>query len=127
MKKSTLPKDIKQLVDKKNYVIAIKTLSERDSISLEAAKKRIDDYEATKHAQHAKKHKTKKTKQEEKKDKRSHSSDLSNPNDLSSLVNSVDDAIAAKGISTHIPAHWLRLGQFLVLLLLLGCLFYIVF
>lgn len=41
-----LPAHIRQLVDKKNFVIAIKTLAEEQHISLDEAKAKIDAYEA---------------------------------------------------------------------------------
>lgn len=44
---NTLPAHIRQLVDKKNYVIAIKTLAQEQNISMEDAKNRIDAYEAS--------------------------------------------------------------------------------
>lgn len=46
MAQTTLPTHIKQLVDKKNYVIAIKTHAQEQGISLDAAKQQIDDYES---------------------------------------------------------------------------------
>ena len=45
MAPSTLPSHIKQLVDKKNYVIAIKTHAQEQGISLDEAKQQIDAYE----------------------------------------------------------------------------------
>ena len=45
MAQSTLPSHIKQLVDKKNYVIAIKTHAQEQGISLDEAKQQIDAYE----------------------------------------------------------------------------------
>ena len=45
MAQSTLPSHIKQLVDKKNYVIAIKTHAQEQGISLDDAKQQIDAYE----------------------------------------------------------------------------------
>ena len=42
MAQSTLPSHIKQLVDKKNYVIAIKTHAQEQGISLDEAKQQID-------------------------------------------------------------------------------------
>lgn len=48
MAKNSLPPHIRQLVDKNNFVIAIKTLSQEQNISLEAAKAQIDAYEASK-------------------------------------------------------------------------------
>ena len=45
MAPSTLPSHIKQLVDKKNYVIAIKTYAQEQGISLDEAKQQIDAYE----------------------------------------------------------------------------------
>jgi hypothetical protein len=46
MAPSTLPSHIKQLVDKKNYVIAIKTHAQEQGISLDEAKQQIDAYES---------------------------------------------------------------------------------
>lgn len=46
MNKQALPVHIRQLVDKKNYVIAIKTYAQEQGISLDEAKKQIDDYES---------------------------------------------------------------------------------
>nr|WP_312384024.1 MULTISPECIES: hypothetical protein [unclassified Moraxella] len=46
MAQSTLPSHIKQLVDKKNYVIAIKTHAQEQGISLDEAKQQIDAYES---------------------------------------------------------------------------------
>lgn len=43
----TLPAHIRQLVDKKNYVIAIKTHAQERNISLDEAKNQIDAYEAS--------------------------------------------------------------------------------
>lgn len=48
MATTQLPPHIRQLVDKNNFVIAIKTLSQEQHISLEQAKALIDDYEASK-------------------------------------------------------------------------------
>ena len=45
MAQLTLPSHIKQLVDKKNYVIAIKTHAQEQGISLDEAKQQIDAYE----------------------------------------------------------------------------------
>lgn len=45
MAQSMLPAHIKQLVDKKNYVIAIKTHAQEQGISLDEAKTQIDAYE----------------------------------------------------------------------------------
>lgn len=45
MKTKELPAHIRQLVDKKNYVIAIKTYAQEQNIGLEEAKIAIDDYE----------------------------------------------------------------------------------
>lgn len=45
MAQSMLPSHIKQLVDKKNYVIAIKTHAQEQGISLDEAKQQIDAYE----------------------------------------------------------------------------------
>ena len=45
MAQSTLPSHIKQLVDKKNYVIAIKTHAQEQGISLDEAKQQIYAYE----------------------------------------------------------------------------------
>ena len=45
MTQSTLPSHIKQLVYKKNYVIAIKTHAQEQGISLDEAKQQIDAYE----------------------------------------------------------------------------------
>ena len=45
MAPSTLPSHIKQLVDKKNYVIAIKTHAQEQGISLDDAKPQIEAYE----------------------------------------------------------------------------------
>ena len=44
-KPAALPPHIRQLVDKKNYVIAIKTHASEQSISMEEAKNQIDAYE----------------------------------------------------------------------------------
>ena len=46
MAQSMLPNHIKQLVDKKNYVIAIKTHAQEQGISLDEAKQQIDAYES---------------------------------------------------------------------------------
>lgn len=45
-KPTILPAHIRQLVDKKNYVIAIKTHAAEQGISMEAAKDQIDAYDA---------------------------------------------------------------------------------
>ncbi|ELA08620.1 hypothetical protein MOMA_08671 [Moraxella macacae 0408225] len=47
MTQLNLPKHIRQLVDKKNYVIAIKTYAQEQNISIDAAKQAIDAYEAS--------------------------------------------------------------------------------
>lgn len=51
MSNQSLPTHIRQLVDKKNYVIAIKTHAEEQGISMEEAKNQIDAYEAQATAQ----------------------------------------------------------------------------
>lgn len=52
MANSQLPPHIRQLVDKNNFVIAIKTLAQEQNISLEQAKNQIDAYEASKSPGH---------------------------------------------------------------------------
>lgn len=46
MSKPKLPRAIAQMVEKNNLVLAIKTLAEDEGISMDAAKERIDMYEA---------------------------------------------------------------------------------
>lgn len=104
---ASLPPHICQLVDKNNFVIAIKTLAEEQNLTLAEAKAQIDAYEANK-----------KTKF------------LSNKtqDDLQQLVKGVDNHLKQHNIKPVFMPYWVkRLAIILLVVVLLSWLLFQVF
>lgn len=104
MSDSKLPVHIRQLVDKKNYVIAIKTHAEEQKISMEEAKAQIDAYEAQ--AIPA----------------------SSSQNSLSSLQQGLDNHLKQENIKLPLIPRWVwRVSVILLVMGLLGFILYRLF
>lgn len=91
-KPKQIPEHIRQLVDKKNYVIAIKTYAEEQNIGLEEAKNVIDAYE------------------ESQKNPTMHG--------LSDLQMSVDNHLQQQNIKLSVIPYWLK--RLCIILLVIG-------
>lgn len=92
-----LPAHIRQLVDKKNYVIAIKTYAQEQNIGLEDAKNAIDAYEESQ--------------------KNPPIQQTTNQN-LQQLQASLDNHLATQGIKTPRIPYWLK--RVLLICLIMG-------
>lgn len=108
-----LPSQIKQLVNKGNYVIAMKELSQSKGISLEDAKAWVDAYEESQ----------KKPNQQVQTD---HAS-AQGADTFQHLSASVTHAIEREGVSARVIPKWVRVLQAIILVVLLACLFYLIF
>lgn len=88
-----LPAHICQLVDKKNYVIAIKTYAKEQNIGLEEAKNAIDAYEERQKSQQVKQ-------------------------ELKQLQSSVDGHLQTQNIKLPLLPHWIK--RVLLILLIMA-------
>ena len=112
MTKSDLPPHIRQLVDKKNYVIAIKTYAQEQNISMEEAKNQIDAYE-----QQAQVGKVESQLQA--------SQNTTSHANMSQLSQSVDQHLAQENIKMPLVPYWVkRVLIILLVIALLAFLFY---
>lgn len=108
---NTLPAHIRQLVDKKNYVIAIKTLAQEQHISMEEAKNRIDAYEASQSGAYL-----------------TGNTSSNSQNSLSNLNQGLDNHLAQQHIKVPLIPRWVwRIGIILLIMALVGFLLYRLF
>lgn len=99
MNKPTLPAHIRQLVDKHNFVIAIKTHAEEQGISLEEAKAQIDAYEE--------------------------SQKKSSQQSFNNLTQGLDNHLQQENIQLPLIPYWVKRVAIIVLVMLvLGVVFY---
>lgn len=112
---SKLPRDIRQLVDKGNFVIAIKELSSQKNISLEEAKALIDQYEADNSSDDT---------SQQKQDTESIPSEEQG---FSKLTSSVTHAIESEGVSARVLPKWLLFVRRVLFVLVLAYLFSLLF
>ena len=104
MAKTTLPSHIRQLVDKNNFVIAIKTLSQEQNISLDQAKTLIDDYEASQKSPQSQPHPAK----------------PNTPNAFTTLKQNLDTHLTQENIKLPLIPYWVK--RVMVILLIIGVL-----
>ena len=102
MAKTTLPPHIRQLVDKNNFVIAIKTLSQEQNISLDQAKTLIDDYEASR------------------KSSQPHPAKPNTPTAFTTLNQDLDTHLTQENIKRPLIPYWVK--RVMVILLIIGVL-----
>ena len=102
MAKTTLPPHIRQLVDKNNFVIAIKTLSQEQNISLDQAKTLIDDYEASR------------------KFSQPHPAKPNTPTAFTTLNQDLDTPLTQENIKLPLIPYWVK--RVMVILLIIGVL-----
>lgn len=92
----SLPAHIRQLVDKNNFVIAIKTHAQEQNISLEQAKAEIDAYEESKKNQ-----------------------------GMNALTQSLDNHLQQENIQLPLIPYWVkRVSMIVLVMLVLGVVFY---
>lgn len=104
MSDTKLPPHIRQLVDKKNYVIAIKTHAQEQNISMEQAKAEIDVYESQATAR------------------------LTSKNSLSNLQQGLDNHLKQEHIKVPLIPRWVwRVSIIVLIMALLGFLLYKLF
>lgn len=130
-KPKKLPKDIAQLVDKRNFVIAITSLSEKKGISLADAKAWIDDYEVQQNGTDTIRKTTTSPVSDHLADsdtfEQNQTHDSAAPQGFSSLTSSVSEAIESQGVSARVIPKWLRILQVIILLILLSYLYTLLF
>ncbi len=115
MAQSTLPSHIKQLVDKKNYVIAIKTHAQEQGIGLDEAKQQIDAYEnqtlATNNQTPTTAHPTPSVETKEQ--------------GFSTLTQGLDNHLKQENIKVPLIPRWVwRVCVIILVILIIGWLFY---
>nr|WP_313016040.1 hypothetical protein [Moraxella sp. CTOTU48841] len=118
MAQSTLPSHIKQLVDKKNYVIAIKTHAQEQGISLDEAKQQIDAYE---NQALAAKTQTPST---------AHTAPSAETKEqgFSTLTQGLDNHLKQENITLPLLPRWVkRVSVIILVILIIGWLFYRLF
>lgn len=94
--RQSLPAHIRQLVDKNNFVIAIKTHAQEQNISLEQAKAEIDAYEESKKNQ-----------------------------GMNVLTQSLDNHLQQENIQLPLIPYWVkRVSMIVLVMLVLGVVFY---
>lgn len=119
MKKETLPAHIRQLVDKKNYVIAIKTYAQEQDISLDDAKKQIDDYESQAFASKG---------QAVIPTVETNTEVASKKQGFSTLTQGLDNHLKQENIKLPLLPRWVkRVGLIIVVMFIIGWLFYRLF
>jgi hypothetical protein len=94
-KPAALPPHIRQLVDKKNYVIAIKTHASEQSISMEEAKNQIDAYEMQRDAKNQTPTNSVNT-----------NANQATPNGLNQLHQSLDNHLQQEHIKVPLIPRW---------------------
>ena len=108
-----LPAHIRQLVDKKNYVIAIKTYAQEQGISMEDAKSQIDAYEQSQLAKQTAHNTTTQT---------------TKTGGLNQLSQSLDNHLQQEHIKVPLIPRWVwRVSVILVVMLVIGWMIYRMF
>ncbi|PIE47147.1 MAG: hypothetical protein CSA42_04890 [Gammaproteobacteria bacterium] len=95
-----LPKNIAQMVEKNNFVIAIKTLVAEDNISFAEAKARIDAYE--------KQLKQKQETEQQKIVNQQSKSLKTETNAFNTLQNGIDKKFVAEGCKKPLLPYWIK-------------------
>lgn len=112
-----LPKHIAQMVEKNNLVLAIKSLSEEQSISMGEAKELIDEYEQTLKQQQNKKVEAISQKQQKKQGIKPASQPIKDNQELQALNNGLDNRLNSMGYKPPMVPYWVK-RVFIILLII---------
>lgn len=112
-----LPKHIAQMVEKNNLVLAIKSLSEEQSISMGEAKEIIDGYELQLKQQQAKKVAAISNKQQKKKGTNPSSQPIKDNPQLQQLNKGLDKRLDSMGYKQPKVPYWAK-RVFIILLIM---------
>lgn len=119
-----LPKHIAQMVEKNNLVLAIKSLSEEQNISMSEAKDLIDDYEQSLKQQQSQKVAAISHKQQKKQGIKPGKQPKDNP-ELQSLNNGLDNRLNSMGYKPPMVPYWVkRVFVILLVITILSLLFW---
>ena len=112
-----LPKHIAQMVEKNNLVLAIKSLSEEQNISMGEAKELIDEYEQTLKQQQNKKVEAISQKQQKKQGIKPASQPIKDNQELQALNNGLDNRLNSMGYKPPMVPYWVK-RVFIILLII---------
>ena len=112
-----LPKHIAQMVEKNNLVLAIKSLSEEQSISMGEAKELIDEYEQALKQQQNKKVEAISQKQQKKQGIKPASQPIKDNQELQALNNGLDNRLNSMGYKPPMVPYWVK-RVFIILLII---------
>lgn len=112
-----LPKHIAQMVEKNNLVLAIKSLSEEQNISMGEAKELIDEYEQALKQQQNKKVEAISQKQQKKQGIKPASQPIKDNQELQALNNGLDNRLNSMGYKPPMVPYWVK-RVFIILLII---------
>ena len=112
-----LPKHIAQMVEKNNLVLAIKSLSEEQNISMGEAKELIDEYEQDLKRQQNKKVEAISQKQQKKQGIKPASQPIKDNQELQALNNGLDNRLNSMGYKPPMVPYWVK-RVFIILLII---------
>ena len=120
-----LPKHIAQMVEKNNLVLAIKSLSEEQNISMSEAKDLIDDYEQSIKQQQNKKVEAISQKQNKRQSIRQGNQPIKDNPKLQSLNSGLDNRLNSMGYKPPMVPYWVkRVFVILLVIAILSLLFW---
>lgn len=120
-----LPKHIAQMVEKNNLVLAIKSLSEEQNISMNEAKNLIDDYEQSLKQQQIKKVEAISHKQNKRQGIRQGNQSIKDNPELQSLNRGLDNRLNSMGYKPPMVPYWVkRVFVILLVIAILSLLFW---
>lgn len=112
-----LPKHIAQMVEKNNLVLAIKSLSEEQNISMGEAKELIDEHEQALKQQQNKKVEAISQKQQKKQGIKPASQPIKDNQELQALNNGLDNRLNSMGYKPPMVPYWVK-RVFIILLII---------
>ena len=120
-----LPKHIAQMVEKNNLVLAIKSMSEEQNISMSEAKDLIDDYEQSIKQQQNKKVEAISQKQNKRQGIRQGNQPIKDNPKLQSLNSGLDNRLNSMGYKPPMVPYWVkRVFVILLVIAILSLLFW---
>ena len=120
-----LPKHIAQMVEKNNLVLAIKSLSEEQNISMSEAKDLIDDYEQSIKQKQNKKVEAISQKQNKRQSIRQGNQPIKDNPKLQSLNSGLDNRLNSMGYKPPMVPYWVkRVFVILLVIAILSLLFW---
>ena len=118
-----LPKHIAQMVEKNNLVMAIKTLSEEQNISMAEAKEQIDDYENRLKQKHIKRVESIHQKQQNQSCGKTDSLPIQQNPKLQAINKGLDQRLEGLGYKEPLVPYWVK--RVFIILLVIGILSFV--